>query len=317
MHMSSNSENSQKTEAFTKPILIAALYKFSSFPDFEARQPQILAALQKLEIKGTLLLANEGMNGTIAGKPDAIKSAIHFLSAVPGFSDLEYKTSEATEMPFLRLKVRLKKEIVTIGDAKVDPNKAVGTYVKPADWNDLISDPEVLLIDTRNDYEVAIGTFDHAIDPKTTNFREFPEYIRKEYNPEVHKKVAMFCTGGIRCEKASSFMKMEGFEEVYHLKGGILKYLEEVKPEESMWKGECFVFDDRVSVDHDLKPGSYTQCFGCRRPLSDEDLQSPSYERGVSCAYCIDSKSAQDRKSYRERQKQMDLAKQKGQKHLG
>lgn len=298
-------------------ILIAALYKFASFPDFEQRQPVLLKKLSDLGIKGTLLLAQEGMNGTIAGTHNAIGSALSILKEVPGFSDLEYKTSTAETMPFLRLKVRLKKEIVTIGDPSVDPNKEVGTYVDPKDWNDLIADPEVVLIDTRNDYETAIGTFENAIDPETTNFRDFPAYVRDQFDPKIHKKVAMFCTGGIRCEKASSFMKMEGFEEVYHLKGGILKYLEEVKPENSKWQGECFVFDDRVSVDHDLQPGTYTQCFGCRRPLSADDLQSELYERGVSCAYCYESKSADDRRSYRERQKQMDLAKSKGHIHLG
>ncbi|MCL4144048.1 UNVERIFIED_CONTAM: hypothetical protein GTU68_063187 [Idotea baltica] len=289
---------------------VAAFYKFVTLPDYEDRRVALAMALQHAGVKGTVLLASEGVNGTIAGTPVAIESALTQLRALPGCADLEAKFSETDEMPFLRLKVRLKREIVTMGVPETDPNLIVGTYVKPADWNALIGDPETILIDTRNDYEVAIGTFEGAIDPNTKTFREFPEWFRK-FREKLEgdgkaPKVAMFCTGGIRCEKATSFLKAEGVDEVFHLEGGILKYLEEVPAENSTWNGECFVFDERVSVTHDLSRGSYDMCHGCKHPVSAEDMAAESYVPGISCPHCIDV-----------RQKQIELAKARGEAHMG
>ena len=301
--------------------LTAALYKFVSLPNFKALQAPLLAACQSNHIKGTLLLAEEGINGTIAGLPDDVHRLLHFLRTDPLFenklSDLEHKESFANEHPFYRMKVKLKKEIVTLGVQGVSPTKKVGTYVKPEDWNALISDPDVVLIDTRNDYEVDIGTFKGAIDPKTTTFREFPEYVAKHFDKTKHKKVAMFCTGGIRCEKASSYMMDQGFEEVFHLQGGILKYLETVPESQSMWQGECFVFDQRVAVKHNLEVGEFDQCFACRHPLSPAEMLSVQYVAGVSCPHCFDKISAEKRASLIERQKQVELAKQRGKTHIG
>ncbi len=301
--------------------LTAALYKFVSLPNYLALQAPILAACKQHHIKGTLLLAEEGINGTIAGLPDDIHQVLHFLRTDPlfenKFSDLEHKESYADEHPFYRMKVRLKKEIVTLGVPGVSPTKTAGIYVKPEDWNALISDPDVILIDTRNDYEVDIGTFKGAIDPKTTNFREFPEYVAKHFDKTKHKKVAMFCTGGIRCEKASSYMMDQGFEEVYHLQGGILKYLETVPETQSMWQGECFVFDQRVAVKHNLEVGDFDQCFACRHPLSPIEMKSEQYAAGISCPYCHGKLSAEKRASLIERQKQVTLAKLRGQTHIG
>ena len=301
--------------------LTAALYKFVSLPNYQALQAPILAACKNNHIKGTLLLAEEGINGTIAGLPDDVHRLLHFLRTDPlftdKFSDLEHKESFADEHPFYRMKVKLKKEIVTLGVPGVSPTKKVGTYIKPEDWNALISDPEVVLIDTRNDYEVDIGTFKGAIDPKTTTFREFPKYVAKHFDKTKHKKVAMFCTGGIRCEKASSYMMDQGFEEVYHLQGGILKYLETVAEEESMWQGECFVFDQRVAVKHNLEVGDFDQCYACRHPLSPEEMQSEQYVAGISCPYCYDKISAEKRARLMERQKQVALAKKRCETHIG
>ncbi|OGV76630.1 MAG: hypothetical protein A3I83_02655 [Methylotenera sp. RIFCSPLOWO2_02_FULL_45_14] len=301
--------------------LTAALYKFVSLPNYQALQAPILDACKNNHIKGTLLLAEEGINGTIAGLPDDIHRVLNFLRTDPLFAnkfcDLEHKESFANEHPFYRMKVKLKKEIVTLGVPGVSPTKKVGTYVKPEDWNALISDPDVILIDTRNDYEVDIGTFKGAIDPKTTTFREFPEYVAKHFDNTKHKKVAMFCTGGIRCEKASSFMMDQGFEEVFHLQGGILKYLETVPEEQSLWQGECFVFDQRVAVKHNLEVGDFNQCYACRHPLSPTEMQSEQYAAGVSCPYCYDKLSAEKRASLIERQKQVTLAKQRGATHIG
>lgn len=301
--------------------LTAALYKFVSLPNFKELQAPVLAACQSNHIKGTLLLAEEGINGTIAGLPDDVHRLLHFLRSDPCFenklSDLEHKESFADEHPFYRMKVKLKKEIVTLGVQGVSPTKKVGTYVKPEDWNALISDPDVVLIDTRNDYEVDIGTFKGAIDPKTTTFREFPEYVAKHFDKTKHKKVAMFCTGGIRCEKASSYMMDQGFEEVFHLQGGILKYLETVPESQSMWQGECFVFDQRVAVKHNLEVGEFDQCFACRHPLSPAEMLSAQYVAGVSCPHCFDKISAEKRASLIERQKQVELAKQRGESHIG
>jgi UPF0176 protein len=305
----------------THKFLTAALYKFVELPNFAALQPNIHAACEAHHIKGTLLLAREGINGTIAGSPDDIHAILHFLRTDPTFegkfADLEHKESYADEHPFYRMKVKLKKEIVTMGVPSVNPNNTVGTYVKPEDWNALISDPDVILLDTRNDYEVHIGTFKGAIDPKTTTFREFPKYVAKNLDKTKHKKVAMFCTGGIRCEKASSYMLEQGFDEVYHLQGGILKYLETVPQELSMWQGECFVFDQRVAVKHGLEVGEYDQCYACRMPLSPEELQSPHYTAGISCPHCYNSLTEEKKKSLTERQKQVILAKKRGEMHIG
>lgn len=301
--------------------LTAALYKFVSLPNYKSLQAPILQACISNNIKGTLLLAEEGINGTIAGLPQDIHNLLQFLrsDAIFGncFADLEHKESFASEHPFYRMKVKLKKEIVTLGVPGVSPTKKVGTYVKPEDWNALISDPDVILIDTRNDYEVDIGTFKGAIDPKTTTFREFPEYVAEHFDKTKHKKVAMFCTGGIRCEKASSYMMDQGFEEVYHLQGGILKYLETVPEAESMWEGECFVFDQRVAVKHNLEVGEFDQCYACRHPLSPAEMQSTQYTAGISCSYCYDKLSEEKKASLTERQKQVILAKQRGQMHIG
>ncbi|WP_372878210.1 oxygen-dependent tRNA uridine(34) hydroxylase TrhO [Spongiibacter marinus] len=298
-------------------IVVAALYKFVSLPDFhELREPLLDHCLAQ-NIRGTLLLAEEGINGTVAGGREAIDSLLAYLKADPRLADLSHKESFDSSQPFYRMKVKLKKEIVTMGIDGIDPNEVVGTYVKPKDWNALISDPDVVLIDTRNDYEVEIGTFKGAVDPKTESFRQFPEYVRQNYNPAKHKKVAMFCTGGIRCEKASAFMKREGFEEVYHLEGGILKYLEEVDQSDSLWQGECFVFDNRVSVKQGLEPGEYALCHGCRWPITDADRQSDKYEEGVSCPACHDTLTDEQRQRFRDRQKQIELARQRSVPHVG
>lgn len=300
---------------------IAAFYKFTPLPDYEARQPTLSEALKTAGVFGTVLLASEGVNGTIAGPESAIKSALMHLRALPGCSDLEAKFSESDEQPFMRLKVRLKREIVTMGVPETDPRSIVGTYIAPEAWNELITDPETVLIDTRNDYEVAIGTFEGAIDPSTKTFREFPEWFRNfRENLEAEgksPKVAMFCTGGIRCEKATSFLKSEGIDDVFHLQGGILKYLETVPEHDSKWNGECFVFDERVSVRHDLSPGSYDMCHACKHPVSDEDMRATSYEPGVSCPHCIDTMTDEQRARFAERQKQIQLARQRGEAHMG
>ncbi|MGV6800347.1 MAG: oxygen-dependent tRNA uridine(34) hydroxylase TrhO [bacterium] len=299
---------------------VAALYKFVSLPDFQSLQAPLLKTCEDVGACGTLLLAEEGINGTIAASHNGITHIIGWLRDQAPFSDLDVKYSYAEEQPFLRMKVRLKKEIVTLGAGPVDPNKQVGTYINPEEWNDLIARDDIILIDTRNDYEVAIGTFTGALNPKTTTFREFPQYVErlKKRLPEGEKpKIAMFCTGGIRCEKASSYMLQEGFDEVFHLKGGILKYLEKIPPKDSVWQGECFVFDNRVAVKHGLEEGSYHMCHACRMPISDEDMASPDYRPGVSCPYCIGKYSAEDIARFEERQKQIDLAKARGERHIG
>jgi UPF0176 protein len=292
-------------------IVVATLYKFVTLKDFsELRQP-LLAALKAHGVKGTLLLAKEGINGTISGRREAVNGFLHTLKSDSRFADLDYKESSCDEDPFYRSKVKLKKEIVTIGVDGVDPNKQSGTYVDAKDWNALISDPDVLLIDTRNDYEVALGTFAGAADPKTSSFGEFPKFVGKNLDPAQHQKVAMFCTGGIRCEKASSYLLSQGFREVYHLKGGILKYLEEVPKEQSKWQGECFVFDHRVAVGQGLVPSEIELCHGCRVPLDHDDKFSAHYEEGVSCPKCFAILSEKSKASARERQKQIDLAKKR------
>lgn len=299
----------------TDNIVVAALYKFVTLDDYVQLREPLLQALLANDVKGTLLLAEEGINGTVSGSREGIDAVLAWLRADPRLVDIDHKESYCAEQPFYRTKVKLKKEIVTLGVPGVDPNQRVGTYVEPRDWNTLVDDPEVLVIDTRNDYEVGIGSFKGAIDPQTKSFRDFPAYIREHFDPQRHKKVAMFCTGGIRCEKASSFMLQEGFPEVFHLKGGILKYLEEVPAAESRWEGECFVFDNRVTVTHELAEGVYDQCHACRNPVSPQDMQSPHYSPGISCPHCWDSLSEKTRAGARERQKQIELARLRNEPH--
>jgi UPF0176 protein len=300
-----------------EPFLVAALYHFVSVPRFAELRAPLQALCEENGVRGTLLLAHEGINGTIAGPAEGIRTVLAYLRAQPEFAGLEHKESHAADMPFLRMKVRLKKEIVTMGIENIDPNRVVGTYVEPKDWNALISDPGTILIDTRNDYETAIGVFKGAVDPQTKTFREFPDWVRNHTGLHNKPKIAMYCTGGIRCEKATAFMKEQGFDEVYHLKGGILKYLEEVPAEESLWEGACFVFDERVSVTHGLQEGEHTLCRACRQPLTAEDVTAPTFEAGVSCPHCFETRSDEDRARFRQRQKQMDLARKRGEKHLG
>jgi UPF0176 protein len=289
-------------------IVVAALYKFVTLKDFARLRHPLHAAMKAHGVKGTLLLAKEGINGTISGKREAIDGFLGELKSDSRFADIDHKESFCDEEPFYRSKVKLKKEIVTIGVDGVDPNKQAGTYVEAKDWNALISDPDVLLIDTRNDYEVALGTFKGAADPRTSSFGEFPKFVGENLDPARHRKVAMF---GIRCEKASSYMQSQGFREVYHLKGGILKYLEEVPKEQSKWQGECFVFDHRVAVGQGLVPSEIELCHGCRMPLDADDKFSELYEEGVSCPKCFASLSEKSKASARERQKQIDLAKKR------
>ena len=297
---------------------VAALYHFTRLSDFEQLKAPLLDLCNMFEIKGTLLMAREGINGTVAGTDKAISELLNFLRADPRLANLEHKESRAIDMPFYRMKVRLKNEIVTMGVDGVDPNDIVGTYVDPKDWNDLITDPDVILIDTRNDYEVEIGTFEGAVNPDTETFREFPAWVEaNEARLRGKKKVAMFCTGGIRCEKASSYMKQQGYDEVYHLKGGILKYLENIKAESSLWNGDCFVFDQRVAVGHGLAESDYDQCFACRYPITEQDKAHPLYVKGVSCPRCHNKMSEDQRARFAERQKQIDLARRRGETHIG
>ncbi|MEO1902903.1 MAG: rhodanese-related sulfurtransferase [Alcanivorax sp.] len=298
-------------------IVVAALYRFIRLEGHEQLREPLLALMQQHDVKGTLLLAHEGINGTISGDRAGIDAVVGWLRADPRLADLEYKESFTDAHPFLRSKVKLKREIVTMGVEDVDPNRSRGTYLEGEDWNRVIADPETLVIDTRNDYEYEVGTFEGALNPNTKSFREFPDYVREHLDPARHKRVAMFCTGGIRCEKSTAYLKEQGFDEVYHLKGGILKYLETVPKEQSLWRGECFVFDERVTVDHDLKPGVYDQCHACRRPISEQDKASPLYRRGVSCPHCHDESSAEQKARFAERQKQIDLARRRGAPHLG
>ena len=300
---------------------VAALYKFSEIDNPLEVQISLKKILKKLSIYGTILVGNEGINGTIAAKDEKnLNKALIYLKNLKGFKDLDIKFSDSKKNPFIRLKIKLKQEIVTIGDKSIDPTKSVGEYVKPEDWNSLLEEENILLIDTRNDYEYSIGSFKDSINPKTQKFRDFPKWLKEQDFTEEDKnskKVAMFCTGGIRCEKASSLMKKEGFKKVYHLKGGILKYFESVPKEKSLWGGECFVFDDRVSVKHDLSVGDYDMCHGCRMPITETDKTSKKYIRGVSCPNCYDQTTDEQKSRYMSRQKQVDLAKQRNQKHIG
>ena len=298
-------------------IVIRALYRFVVLEDFEAIQPSMLERAKSLGIKGTLLLAREGINGTIAGERPAMDAFIAYLRQDGRLETVTYKESIAEEQPFYRMKVRLKREIVTMGIDGIDPNKIVGTYVQPQEWNELISSEDTIVVDTRNEYEVSIGTFKNAINPHTESFREFPQWVEDNRDLMKGKKVAMFCTGGIRCEKATAFVKEQGFDEVYHLEGGILKYLEDTPEEKSLWEGECFVFDNRVTVNHQLEPGSYDMCHACRMPLSEEDMRSDRYIPGISCPHCHDKLTPEQRAAATMRQKQVELSKARGESHIG
>jgi UPF0176 protein len=300
-------------------ILVATLYKFVEIHNLESLQDDLYAICNKNNILGTILIAHEGINGTISAQPKEIENVLSSLRSDKRFSNIEIKYSTTNEQPFHRMKVRPKKEIVTIGRPEINPNKISGTYVKPENWNAIISDPNIVLIDTRNKYETKIGSFKNAIDPMTSSFREFPGWVKKfkETEGNENKKIAMFCTGGIRCEKASSLMKEEGFNEVFHLQGGILKYLEEVENSKSLWEGECFVFDQRVCLTENLEVGSYKMCFACRMPITDEEMQDTHYKEGISCVYCHDKTTQEKKESFESRQKQIELAKQRGKKHLG
>lgn len=284
-------------------IAIATFYRFVALPDYVSLQDPLRDQCLALGVKGSILLAEEGLNATLAGERSALNAFLDYLNSDPRLAGLEPKWSSAESWPFKRLKVRLKREIVTLG-VPVDPSRHVGQYVKPQDWNALIADPEVLLVDTRNSYEVKIGSFKGAIDPQTQSFREFPTYVQQQLNPQRHRKVAMFCTGGIRCEKASAYLLDQGFEQVYHLEGGILKYLEEIPPEESLWEGACFVFDQRVAVEEGVQPGHFGMCLGCGQAITEADRQSPEYEEGVSCPACFAQRSDSQKARSRERQRQ-------------
>jgi UPF0176 protein len=301
--------------------LTAAFYKFVDLPDFAQRKTPLLALCEQHHVKGLILLAREGINSTIAGAPADVHAVLAYLRSDPLLADLQHKESFTNKAPFYRMKVRLKKEIVTMGMPGISPTRMAGTYVKPTDWNALIADPDVVLVDTRNDYEVDIGTFQGAINPHIKTFSELPAWVDQSSELRTSggkkPKVAMFCTGGIRCEKSTALMRAKGFEEVYHLEGGILKYLETVPPEQSQWQGECFVFDERVSVGHGLAVGQHMLCRACRQPLEEGATQSPLYEAGVSCPRCHATTSEAQKCSARERQRQWELAKARAQTHIG
>ncbi len=298
-------------------IVVCALYKFTALDDYRALRDPLHKVMLDNHVRGTLLLASEGINGTVAASREAIDILLAWLRNDPRLADIDCKESFTDRLPFKRTRVKLKKEIVTMGVPGIDPQRVVGTYVSPGEWNQLISDPDVLLVDTRNDYEVKVGTFKDAINPATETFREFPGFVKESLDPKKHKKVAMFCTGGIRCEKSTAYLKEQGFDEVYHLKGGILKYLEEMQEQETLWEGECFVFDDRITVNSRLEKGGYDQCNACRMPITGADKSSDKYQRGVSCPGCYDRSTTEQKARYRERQKQMDLARLRGNAHMG
>jgi UPF0176 protein len=296
--------------------ICAALYKFVELHDYKKLRDPLYQTLLDNDVKGTLLLAREGINGTICGTREGIDNVLAYLRADSRLADIEHKESPSEEQAFYRTKVKLKKEIVTLGVDWVDPKSSVGTYVDPEQWNELIADPEVLVVDTRNEYEYAVGTFEGAVNPKTETFREFPDYVKQHLDPEKHKKVAMFCTGGIRCEKSTAYLKEQGFDEVYHLKGGILKYLEMMPEDNSRWNGECFVFDQRVTVKHGLEQGEYDQCYACRMPITAAEKQSEHYQKGVSCPHCYNQTSADQKARFAERERQIQLAKSRGEQHI-
>lgn len=298
-------------------FVVCALYQFTPVDDPAGLQAPLRQVMLDNDVRGTLILAAEGINGTVAGPRAGIDALLDWLRAQPPFTGLSHKESLSEQPPFRRTRVKLKREIVTMGVPGIDPRASAGTYLDAAQWNTLLDDPEVLLIDTRNDYEYRVGSFQNAVNPGTRSFREFPAFVQQHLDKGKHRKVAMFCTGGIRCEKSTAYLKGQGFEEVYHLRGGILKYLEDTDSENSRWQGECFVFDERVTVDQDLQPGSYQQCNACRMPVSDTDRASPLYQPGVSCPHCHDTLSEAQKERFRERQKQMELAQRRGESHLG
>ncbi len=315
-----------KTDSQTssKTVMVCALYQFIRITNHADNHPQfqraLLERMQAAGIRGTLLLASEGINGTIAGNSARLIAFVQWLQGLPwlqGKSKMQIKTSFTDELPFKRSRVKLKKEIVTMGVDGIDPIRAAGTYVDPENWNALIDDADVVVIDTRNEYEIAVGRFENSVNPRTTHFREFPKYVQENLASFKGKKVAMYCTGGIRCEKSTALLKGMGVENVYHLKGGILKYLQNIPRSETRWQGECFVFDERVTVDHELQKGSYDQCHACRLPIADTDKQHPQYQAGVSCPYCYGHKSDADIKRYAEREKQVLLAESRGDTHIG
>jgi len=299
------------------PVVVAALYRFVHLPDYRELRGALFEKCRSNHIKGTLLLAEEGINGTIAGTRSNINALLDYLRLDPRFSGLECKESRVDSIPFYRMKVKIKKEIVTMGIPAVDANRRAGIRVNSVQWNKLIKDPAVLVLDARNQYEYDIGTFKNAVSSRIQNFREFPAFVKDCLDPDQHKKIAMFCTGGIRCEKATSYLLDQGFTEVYHLSGGILKYLEDMKPEESLWQGECFVFDGRVAVDHNLERGSHEMCYSCRMPLTPKDRMSPAYEEGVSCQHCHTGLTEEKRDRLRERMRQVHLARERNQQHIG
>ena len=313
--MSNISTVSDKSEPAR--YVVCALYKFVTLENFEALREPLLQIMEFNNIRGTLLLAQEGINGTVSGTRQTIDALLAWLNADERLNPISVKESIDETQPFHRTKVKLKKEIVTMGVQGIDPLKTAGTYVKPADWNALISDPEVLLIDTRNDYEIEIGTFKHAVNPHTGSFREFPQYVKDNLDPEKNKKIAMFCTGGIRCEKSTAYLKEQGFDEVYHLEGGILKYLEDVPKDNTLWEGDCFVFDNRVAVNHDLEKSHYDQCYACRLPVTKQDKQSEEFEAGVSCPKCFGKHTEEQLARFTEREKQVSLALKRNEEHLG
>ena len=304
-------------EERSQTTAVAALYRFVRLDDYESMREPLLNFCTERGVKGTLLLAHEGVNGTISGGKTAIADVLSYLRSDERLTDLDCKFSYHEERPFLRMKVKLKREIVTMGLAGVDPNQSVGRYASPEEWNELVDDPECLVIDTRNDYEVEIGSFRGAINPGTKSFRDFPAWVDENLDPQKHKKVAMFCTGGIRCEKSTSLLVSKGFDDVWHLKGGILNYLEQTPEASTRWEGECFVFDSRVALNHQLEKGQYDQCFACRFPLDDAQKESPQYVPGVSCPRCHDAHSEDQKKRFSERQRQMALSRQRGEVHLG
>ena len=297
--------------------VVCALYKFVALEDYKALRQPLMDVMEEHHIRGTLLLASEGINGTVAATREGIDALLAWFKQDSRLADVAYKESYNAHQPFNRSKVKLKKEIVTMGVEGIDPRHVVGTYVKPKDWNALIADPEVLVVDTRNDYEIEIGTFKNALNPNTETFREFPDYVENNLDSKKHKKVAMYCTGGIRCEKSTAYLKEQGFDEVYHLQGGILKYLEEVPEEESLWQGECYVFDGRVAVDHQLEKGQYAMCNACRLPITAADMEHEQFEKGVSCPRCFDKHSDEQKARFREREKQVQLAAARGEQHVG
>ncbi len=298
-------------------IVISTFYQFASLPDFRSLREPLRERLFRHAVRGTVLLAAEGINGSIAGARQDIDAVLGWIRSDSRLCELRTRESFSEENPFHRTRVKLKREIVTMGVPDIDPRQLAGTYVPPERWNELIDDPEVLVVDTRNRYEVAIGSFANAVNPETGSFREFPDFARQQLEPHKQRKIAMFCTGGIRCEKSTAWLKQQGFGEVYHLQGGILNYLENVAPEDSRWSGECFVFDNRVTVNHRLEPGAYEQCHACRMPLSGDDRQSPHYEPGVSCPHCHEQRTEDSASRFAERRRQIELARQRGEPHIG